>query len=182
MAFYATDKEWVPEVKYALQEFASALPNDIRQEGVYRGSDSLNPTGVYEPNGPKDATHYWTAQTAEFGIFPAEDKEIGVPGTELNLAICTIDQGQSFDLYFNGELVLTKQLTPEESLRWLSFPVKVTWRPGRETSSNWWATALRSSGRPTPGRCSSPRWTRAGSSTPDGDGGGAARGRASLQD
>ena len=47
------------------------------------------------------------------------------------MALFTISQNQTIDVYFNDELVLTKALSPAESQNWTSFPVNIRWHPGR---------------------------------------------------
>ena len=134
VAFYATSPEYVPELQSALQQFSPELPKDVRQEGLYRGAGSLNPLGVYgPPGGPEDAHHYWTLQDAQFWIFPATDEEVGKPDTDLNVTLFTINENQTVEVYFNGELVLTKVIPLEQSVRWISVPVKVKWQAGRNT-------------------------------------------------
>jgi hypothetical protein len=132
VTFYATSRAAAPELQSALQQFAPELPKDVIQEGLYRGASSLDPIGVYTPpGGPADAPHYWTVQDAEFGIYPTDQPLAEPAEADFNVGLFALNPNVSIDVFFNGEKVGTKTLTPEENQRWLSFPVKVKWAPGR---------------------------------------------------
>lgn len=133
VTFYATRSEFAPALVSHLRAFASELPRDVRQAGLYLDANALLPVGTYPPGGVKGSLHYWTTRGAQFNVYPADDKTLAAGDATLSLAVRTINQGQTIRVYFNDELVAAKAFTPAESERWTSFPVRVKWRPGANT-------------------------------------------------
>ena len=134
VAFYATSQAQVPKLLSALQQFSADLPKDMVQDGPYRGAESLSPVDVYyPPGGVKEALHFWTQHQAQFSVYPAEGQVFGSDDTTLSLALFTINENQTIDIFFNDEPVLTKAISPAESGRWISFLIKAKWRPGANT-------------------------------------------------
>ena len=133
VCFYATSNAQVPKLTAALRKFASELPKEVRQEGLYCGANSNNATGTYAVEGPKGGHYYWTNSTAQFSLYPTSEQKFNSDDTTVCLSIMTISPNQTIEVYFNGDLVATKVFSREESERWVTFPVKARWQAGANT-------------------------------------------------
>lgn len=133
VSFYAPNSKLAPKIMQQLREFSSSLPSDVEQEGLYLGTHPTQVTGTFPAEGDKNATVYWTNAWAQFAVYPASDEPLDSDATTLPLAVLPISGGQIIEVFFNGQLVETRQIPPEGFSRWFRFPVKAKWQPGANT-------------------------------------------------
>ncbi len=133
VSFYAPSEEFVPKIVQQLKEFGATLPRDITQEGIYRGNHPLNETGTYPAQVDEKSTTFWTGSWAQFYVYPEDNEPLNSNQTMLKLAVYPISQGQTIEVFFNDQLVETKQFSPAEPIRWTPFAVKAKWHAGANT-------------------------------------------------
>ena len=128
VSFYAPDMAHVSTLTHQLQEFHAALPKDIIEDGLYRGEHPSKVTGTFGPEKTGDTTYYWVESWAQFVLYPALGVPLGSNDTTLALSVFPANQGESFDVFFNDQLVQTVTPPADAKNTWVPFRIPAKWR------------------------------------------------------
>lgn len=131
ISFYAPRPELASTLTKHLREFASSLPADVTQEGVYRGTRPPHVLGVYYPASDDAGIFHWTSRVANFYLYPENGWPEPPAGSALAVSVKPLTPGQTLDVLVNGERVRQKTFTPAEAGQtWVPLTIQAPWKEG----------------------------------------------------
>ena len=135
VSFYAPRPELAPRLIKALQEFASSLPADVVQDGVYLGTPPPHALGVYYPDFDGEGTYYWSSHFADFYLPPEPGWPAPTPDAALAVSVRPRTAGQTLEVTINGQVVQRKTFSASEVDQWTPLLVRGPWKPGTNVLS-----------------------------------------------
>ncbi len=133
VSFYAPGPEFVAPLTQHLREYSSLLPKDVVQDGAYRGHQPLQATGTYGEDGDENALVYWTGAQVQFVLYAPRGTPLGANDTALQISVLPTSPGQTFELFFNEQLVQTQKFAPDDPGGWKAITAQVKWHEGANT-------------------------------------------------
>ncbi len=130
VSFYAPRPELAPRLTQALQDFASSLPTEVVQEGVYRSTPPPHALGVYYPDFDSEGTYYESSHYADFYLPPDNGWPAPPPDSALAVSVRPRMAGQTLEIMVNGQTVLRWSFSASEVNQWTPLLVRGPWKPG----------------------------------------------------
>ncbi len=130
VSFYAPRPELAANLTRALQDFASSLPADVVQEGVYRSTRPPHVLGTYYPANDREGTYHWTSHVAQFFLYPEDEQPKPGPGSFVTVSVKPETPEQSLDVLVNGKLVQQRKFAPGELKTWVLLKIEAPWSEG----------------------------------------------------
>ncbi len=162
VSFYAPRPELAPRLTRALQEFASSLPADVVQDGIYRGTPPPHALGVYYPDFDSEGTYYRSSHYADFYLPPENGWSAPPPDSALSLGVRARTAGQTLEISVNGQVAWRKTFSAAEVDQWTPLLVRGPWKPGTNVLScvgRGQAVVPPGDNRPMLFAVREPRWT-----------------------
>ena len=162
VSFYAPRPELAPALTAALRDFASALPADVAQDGVYRHTPPPHVLGAYYPAFDEEGTYYWSSHYASFYLPPDHALARPLSGSALETAVRPKTPGQTLDILVNGCPVQRRRFTAAETDAWVPLVIRAPWHEGLNVVSfegQGRTVILPGDNRPLLFGVREPRWT-----------------------